>query len=99
MVAVAASNVFTIGLANAEIDLVVVVGKKCGDTTCGSGPFYDQQTDYDPFAMVLTGGGGSTNAEKIQAFFDMLKKMKDTCQKEWGESRGLVSSPTAELVS
>ena len=72
MVAVAASNVFTIGLANAEIEPVVVVGKKCGDMTCGTGPFSDQQTDYDPFGIPV-GKAGGTITDKVQKVVEAIK--------------------------
>ena len=69
VVAVAAANVFTIGLANAEVEQVVVVGKKCGDTTCGTGPFSDQKLDYDPFAAP-NGGGVDAESGKVKGVMD-----------------------------
>ncbi len=60
VVVATATNMLTTSATYAEIETVVVTGKKCGDGSCKEGPFYGQQLDYDPFSLVgSVGGSGS----------------------------------------
>jgi len=72
VMAVMAVNVLAIGTTYAEIETVVVVGKKCGDGSCGTGPFYDQQPDYDPYAVPGGGGGTSAESAKVKSVMDKV---------------------------
>ncbi len=71
--AVVAVNVLAIGTTYADIETVVVVGKKCGDSPCRTGPFYDQPPDYDPYAIPGGGGGGTTSeSAKVKSVMDKV---------------------------
>lgn len=75
VVTTTAINVLAVGATYAEIETVVVVGNRCGDGSCKTGPFYNQQMDYDPFALLLTGGGifSGFNVEAMKRIVDAIE--------------------------
>ena len=65
------ANMFILGQSSA-VETVVVTGKKCDYGSCGSGPFYDQPRDYDPFAVPGGGGGTSSESTKVKSVMDTV---------------------------
>lgn len=81
-------NLLAVGITEAAVETVVVIGKKCGDSSCKEGPFYDQTTDYDPLAGPVGKGGGNPVEAALNAW---AAAFKEPCAKA-GETQNVYTS-------